>query len=66
MCTILTGVKYNIFQDPITKEDFEGKATVECVKCEQDEFLCRCDVVFDGDTESHERLVDSREMCDYE
>ena len=64
MSKVFEGVKYRVFQDPITKEDFEGIAEVICVQCEQDEFLCRCDVVFDGEKEPYERLIDYREMCE--
>ncbi len=56
------GVRYNIFQDPVTMDNFEGIATVKHVISEQDKFLCRCDVVFDGESKSYEMLVDYREI----
>jgi hypothetical protein len=60
--TVFAGGEYKIFQDPITREDFEGIAKINCVICEQDEYLCRCEVVFDGEDEPYERLVDGRDL----
>ena len=57
----MKGNRFKVYQDPITKQDYEGNAkVVEQLEVRAGD-LVHCSVVFDGEVQHHYRWIDKND-----